>query len=101
MENKKSKYLTIEETIELPDFGETAVSEDGRLVAYVIRSSDWEDNTYRNHVWIDDTAIRKNYPVTVGKSESKHPRWSPDSGGLAYLSPVGHGDEKKDQIFIH
>ncbi len=100
MSKNDTNYLTIEEVISLPHFHDTAISEDGQQVAYVRKTSDWDDNTYRQHVWVYDSNIDKSHPVTVGKNESIHPRWSPDSQSLAYLSPVGEGDEKKKQIFI-
>ncbi|WP_399207993.1 S9 family peptidase [Sutcliffiella rhizosphaerae] len=97
---KNSNYLTIEEVISIPEFQDTSISEDGQRVAYVRKTPDWDNNTYRQHVWVYDGNIDKSYPLTIGKNESLHPRWSPDSQNLAYLSPVGEGNERKKQIFI-
>ncbi|HET7578857.1 MAG TPA: S9 family peptidase [Bacillales bacterium] len=100
MSEKNSSYFTIEEVISLPEFQDPVVSEDGQRVAFVKETPDWDDNSYRQHVWVYDRSIDRAYPITVGKNESVHPRWSPDSRSLAYLSPVGEGEEKKKQIFI-
>lgn len=100
MSKKDLNYLTIEEVISIPSLQDTSISEDGKSVAYVRRAPDWEDNSYRQHVWVYEGNFDKSYPITVGKIESLHPRWSPDSQNLAFLSPVGEGNEKKKQIFI-
>src|SRR5690606_2955786 len=62
------------------------------------KTPDWDNNTYRQHVWVYDERIDTSYSITIGSNESFHPRWSPDAKTLAYLSPFG--EEKKNQIFI-
>ena len=101
VQEENSKYLSIEEVIGLPDYQDTAVSEDGERVAYVRKTPDWNDNTYRSHIWIYDVKAEKSYPLTVGEQESLHPRWSPDSQYLAYLSPSKKKGEAKKDIFLH
>lgn len=100
MSTYDASYLSIEEIISLPYLHDTSVREDGQKVAYVRKTSDWEENVYRQHVWVYDKNTDMNYPITVGKSESKHPRWSPKYNDLAYLSPVGEGEDKKLQLFL-
>ena len=74
-------------------------SDDGKNVAFVKRTANWEDNTYRNHVWIYEKDKGKSYPLTTGDIDSIHPLWSPDSKSIAYLSSGGDGD-MKNQIFV-
>src|SRR5699024_12291455 len=101
VQKENSKYLSIEEVIGLPDYQDTAVSEDGERVAYVRKTPDWNNNTYRSHIWIYDVKTEKSYPITVGEQESLHPCWSPDSQYLAYLSPSKKKGEVKKDIFLH
>lgn len=97
--NEKT-YLTIEETISLPTLSSTNISEDGKNVAFVKRIADWNDHTYRNHVWIYEEAKGESYPITPQDIDSTYPLWSPDSNFIAYLSPVGDSANKRNQIFI-
>jgi dipeptidyl aminopeptidase/acylaminoacyl peptidase len=100
MAKSTDRYLTIEEIVSLPHLFDTAISNDGQRVAFVKRTTNWDDNVYRNHVWVHDKELKTSRPVTLGKTESSYPRWSPDSHYIAYLSSVGEGDEKTTQIFV-
>ncbi|MGE7688554.1 S9 family peptidase [Lysinibacillus sp. NPDC097214] len=92
-------YLSIEEIISLPTLSGTTISENGKNVAFVKKTADWKDNKYRNHVWIYEKDKGHCYPLTTD-IDSTYPLWSPDSKAIAYLSPVGDGDNKKNQIFV-
>lgn len=99
MKVKEKIYLSIEEIISLPTLSGTNISDDGKNVAFVKKTANWTDNTYRNHVWIYEKDKEQSYPLTTGDIDSTHPLWSPDSKNIAYLSPVGDGDNK-NQIFV-
>ncbi|MCH4570943.1 S9 family peptidase [Bacillus sp. ES1-5] len=99
MKVKTKTYLSIEEIISLPAVSSTNISDDGKNVAFVKKSANWEDNTYRNHVWIYETDKEQSYPLTNGDIDSTHPVWSPDFKTIAYLSPGGDGDNT-NQIFV-
>lgn len=97
--NEKT-YLSIEEIISLPTLSDTNISDDGNNVAFVKKTANWNDNTYRNHVWIYEKDKGQCYPLTTRDIDSTCPLWSPDSRNIAYLSPVGDGHNKKNQIFV-
>ncbi|MED1410415.1 MULTISPECIES: S9 family peptidase [Bacillus] len=99
MKVKEKTYLSIEEIISLPTLSGTNISDDGKNAAFVKKTANWTDNTYRNHVWIYEKDKEQSYPLTTGDIDSTHPLWSPDSKNIAYLSPVGDGDNK-NQIFV-
>ena len=100
MKMNEKTYLSIEEIISLPTLSGTNISDDGKNVAFVKKTANWKDNTYRNHVWIYEKDKGQSYPLTTGDIDSTYPLWSPDSRDIAYLSPVGDGDNKKNQIFV-
>ncbi|EPY06171.1 acylamino-acid-releasing protein [Paenibacillus alvei TS-15] len=100
MEMNEKAYLSIEEIISLPTLSGTIISDNGKNVAFVKKTANWKDNTYRNHVWIYEKDKGQCYPLTTRDIESTYPLWSPDSRDIAYLSPVGDGDNKKNQIFV-
>jgi acylaminoacyl-peptidase len=97
--NEKT-YLSIEEIISLPTLSDTNISENGQNVAFVKKTANWKENKYRNHVWIYEKDKAQCYPLTTDDIDSTYPLWSPDSRDIAYLSPVGDGDNKKNQIFV-
>ncbi|PEB78189.1 peptidase S9 [Bacillus cereus] len=99
MKVKAKTYLSIEEIISLPSLSSANVSDDGKNVAFVKKSANWEDNTYRNHVWIYEKDKGQSYPLTDGDIDSTHPLWSPDSKTIAYLSLGGDG-ANTNQIFV-
>ncbi|QWH40376.1 S9 family peptidase [Bacillus mycoides] len=100
MKMKRKTYLSIEEIISLPTLSGTNISDDGQKVAFVKKTANWNDNTYRNHVWIYEKDKGQSYPLTTGDIDSTYPLWSPNSKDIAYLSPVGDADNKKNQIFV-
>ncbi|MFE6167980.1 S9 family peptidase [Viridibacillus arvi] len=100
MKMNEKTYLNIEEIISLPTLSDTNISDDGKNVAFVKKTANWKDNKYRNHVWIYEKDKGQCYPLTTRDTDSTYPLWSPDSRDIAYLSPVGDGDNKKNQIFV-
>ncbi|HDX9591260.1 TPA: PD40 domain-containing protein, partial [Bacillus pseudomycoides] len=101
MKMNEKTYLSIEEIISLPTLSGTNISDDGKNVAFVKKTANWKDNKYRNHVWIYEKDKGQSYPLTTRDIDSTYPLWSPDSRNIAYLSPVGDGDNKKNQIFVN
>ncbi|TVX93290.1 alpha/beta hydrolase family protein [Paenibacillus agilis] len=100
MKMNEKTYLSIEEIISLPTLSGTNISDDGKNVAFVKKTANWKDNKYRNHVWIYEKDNGQSYPLTTRNIDSTYPVWSPDSRYIAYLSPVGDRDNKKNQIFV-
>ncbi|MEK4575671.1 prolyl oligopeptidase family serine peptidase [Bacillus mycoides] len=99
MKMNEKTYLSIEEIISLPTLSGTNISDDGKNVAFVKKTANWEDNTYRNYVWIYEKDKEQSYPLTDGDIDSTHPLWSPDSKTIAYLSQGGDG-ANTNQIFV-
>lgn len=97
MQINEKTHLSIEEIISLPTLSSTNISDDGKNVAFVKKTTNWKDNTYRNHVWVYEKDKGQSYPLTNGDIDSTCSLWSPNSRDIAYLSPVGNG---KNQIFV-
>ncbi len=71
--------------------GQPALSPDGKRVAFVVATTDLENNTTKSRVWLDDA------PVTAGDHDG-NPAWSPDGRYLAFTSRRG---EKKGDSTLH
>ena len=100
MKMSEKTYLSIEEILSLPTLSGTNISDDGKNVAFVKKTANWKDNTYRNLVWIYEKDKWQCYPLITKDIDSTYPLWSPDSSVIAYLSPVGEGNIKRNQIFV-
>lgn len=98
MSNKH--YTSIEETLSLPNLDSICISEDGKFTAYVKRTTDWKNNSYKYHTWVYSQDSGKSYPITVGSIESTSPNWSPINNYLAYTTKVLEKDKAKNQIFL-
>ena len=77
---------TVDQLISLKRVGSPAISPDGKLVAYTVREANWEENWYETEIWIADVAAGTNRQLTNGKKSSGSPKWSPDSGRIAFTS---------------
>lgn len=93
-------YLSIEEIVSIPSLSSTSLSEDGKRVAFVKKTANWEENKYENHIWVYEKDTEQSYLLTSGDLDSFSPLWSPDCKHIAYLSPIGDGANKKNQIFV-
>ncbi len=92
-------YMTIEEIISVPSLSQPAISEDGTKLAWVKTTANWDKNEYRKHVQICQAHSKGWWPLSFGQHQSHSPCWSFD-GKLAFLSPVGEGGDKADQVFV-
>ena len=72
------------------------ISPDGRYVAYIVQSTNWEENAFDEQIWMAVPATGERYQLTSGKKSSNAPRWSPDSKRLAFKSDR----DGKSQIYL-
>ncbi len=92
-------FMTIEEIISVPRLSQQALSEDGKLLAWVESKTSWDKNEYIRRVHIYDSNSKSGHELTTLDTQSHSPAWSPQNQ-LAFLSPCGERDEKADQVFI-
>src|SRR6516162_3781076 len=72
------------------------ISPDGEYVAYEIQEADWKENVFKSEIWVAATETGTRFQLTNSKKSSTHPRWSPDSKLIAFLSDRG----SKKQIYL-
>jgi len=87
---------TVDALISLERVGSPEITPDGRFVAYTLRRTDWEENTYHTEIWLADAASGTARQLTNGKKSSTSPAWAPDGSRLAFASDR---DEKR-QIYL-
>jgi dipeptidyl aminopeptidase/acylaminoacyl peptidase len=99
---------TIDESLSLKGISGTAISPDGRYIAYRLRETDWEGNQYVRQLWIVNVETGKSFQLTRGKKSIDGFEWSPDSRWLAFTTereqsaivppePEKKGADKKEE----
>src|SRR5579872_3824343 len=88
---------TIDQLISIERLGTPVISPNGELVAYTVRHTDWDDNSYHNEIWLADAKSGETRQLTNNsKKSSTSPAWSPDSRTLAFATDR---DDKR-QIYL-
>ena len=88
---------TIDELISLKRAGSPVISPDGKLVAYTVRETNWDDDRYDTEIWIvDNAAGGRGRQLTNAPKSSSAPAWSPDGRRLAF----GSDRSDKRQIYV-
>jgi dipeptidyl aminopeptidase/acylaminoacyl peptidase len=86
---------TVDQILSLKRAGSPEISPDGRLVAYTVRETNWDDNAYETEIWLADPRAGTTRQLTNAKKSSQSPAWSPDGSKLAFTS------DRTDKQQIH
>jgi len=77
---------TIDQVLSLKRAGSPELSPDGLTVAYTIRQTNWDENSYETQIWLADTRTGTTRQLTNSKKSSNSPAWAPDGSTLAFAS---------------
>ena len=87
---------TIDALISLKRVGTPALSPDGKWVAYTMRETNWEENSYETEIWLAEVAAGTLRQLTNARKSSSSPTWSPDGSMVAFVSDRSD----KQQLYI-
>ncbi|MFK7864630.1 MAG: prolyl oligopeptidase family serine peptidase [Pseudohongiellaceae bacterium] len=92
---------TPELTMEFRRLSGTAVSADGKNVAYVVTTPLMEgsDSKYLSHIWVAAADGSRNRQYTRGEYSASNPQFSPDGEWLGFLTKRGEGESAKTQVW--
>lgn len=87
---------TFEEVISLRSASGVTVSPDGKHVAFLVTSTDWNDNRFDSEIWLSKDGKKPFQLTNATKSNSNSAAFSPDGQWIAFLSDRGN----KTQIHV-
>ncbi len=87
---------SFKEVLSLEGVGTPRVSPDGRMIAYTVRTADWENNRYDQEIWLFRDGEEPFQLTRTKDGSSFGQRWSPDGRWLAFLADRG----EKQQIYL-
>jgi dipeptidyl aminopeptidase/acylaminoacyl peptidase len=101
--------FTAHDLHEMQRISDPQPSPDGRRVAFVVRTTDFEANRGRNDVWLVNLDGSGLVQLTSHESSDTNPRWAPDGKSLYFLStrsgssqvwrlPVPGSDKEATQV---
>ncbi|MED4128099.1 S9 family peptidase [Shouchella miscanthi] len=95
-----SGYLSVEELVSMPTLFSGTISEDGKQVAFMKRTANWETDRYDQTIWIYEKKKNRTYPFMTGRNDCTQPLWSPNGKQIAYLCSVEKENHKQHQIIV-
>jgi dipeptidyl aminopeptidase/acylaminoacyl peptidase len=85
LSQQAKRLFTFEEMMKVKRVAEPQLSPDGKWVAYTISTYSVEKNSHETNIWLVPSSGGAPLQLTQGASDT-HPRWSPDSSRLAFVS---------------
>ena len=64
---------TVDQMLSLARVGSPEISPDGRWVAYTVRQTNWDDNSYDTQIWLADAQAGAARPLTASRKSSSAP----------------------------
>ena len=92
----EKRPVTINDIFTLKDITEAQLSPDGSSILYVVSVADFQESAYNTDIWKIPASGGEPIQMTTSPKRDYHPRWSPDSKMIAFLS----NREDKTQIWL-
>jgi dipeptidyl aminopeptidase/acylaminoacyl peptidase len=89
--------LTLDEFFNSVDFKALEISPDGNSVVIATGRADWDQQIFRNDLWLYRDDAKSGAPSLIQLTQSGHdsePKWSPDGRWIAFLSERKGSSEK-------
>ena len=87
---------TIDQLLSLKSVGAPRMSPDGHRVAYLMTSTDWQQDAFVSQLWIHDLRTSATQQLTRHDAGVSQVQWSPDGRWISFLSSR---IEQKNQVW--
>jgi dipeptidyl aminopeptidase/acylaminoacyl peptidase len=94
----ENKMMAADRLYDLQIITDPQISPDGKHIIFCVQRVNRENEKKYSNLWIVPTAGGGARQFTYGDQTDRHPRWSPDSQAIAFLS--NRRDEKQEQIYV-
>ena len=88
--------MTFEDMMQMKRLGETAVSPDGKWLAYSVTTVNLDQNTKTAELWVQAIAGGEPQKLAVAQPNDSGPQFAPDGHSVLFLS----GRESGQQIWL-
>ena len=82
----QKRPMNVEDVLALASVGDPQISPDGRWVAYVVTTPDFEENLNDSEIWVVAADDGEPLQLTSHKGSDDSPQWAADSSWLGFLS---------------
>jgi dipeptidyl aminopeptidase/acylaminoacyl peptidase len=93
---QQKRAMTVEDLFKLKSLSNPQISPDGKYIVFVVRTPDFEENSYNADLWMISAQGGEPLRLTYHKKSDRYPRWRPDGKMLAFLSDR----DEKNQIWL-
>ncbi len=88
--------ITLDEFFNAVEFSKVALSPDGHMVAIATERADWDEERFRDDLWLWRDSDGVLIPLTQSGHDSD-PKWSSDGKWIAFLSDRDEDGDKSDK----
>jgi len=93
---QKNASVSFEQWLSLRQAGSPRISNDGRNIAFTITSTDWQNNSYDNEIWVSANGGAPFQLTRTNKGSSSNAQFTPDGKWISFLADRGD----KTQIYL-
>jgi dipeptidyl aminopeptidase/acylaminoacyl peptidase len=90
---EKTRPLKIEDLYKFARVSDPRISPDGKQVAYVVTTIDFEGNKSSAAIWVAPTSGGAPRALTTSSKRDTQPRWSPDGKSILFVSNRGGSNQ--------
>jgi len=88
----EARNFTAEDVFELEYANDPQIAPDGSRIVYERQSNDIMTDSTRSNLWVIDPDGGQHRPLVSGTQSASSPRWSADSGRIAYVQSTDTGN---------
>ena len=87
------RHMTFEDMMQMKRLGETAVSPDGKWLAYAVTAVDLDQNAKTTELWLQKIEGGEPFKIAVAQPGDSGPQFAPDNKHILFLSSRDGGQQ--------